>query len=130
MKTLLFILMFVPAIVVGQNETAYLVDEDGDSTEVEISFGEIETAENLFYATPSGGIVSKEEATEAWTDYSAQLMSLAIMEYAEDCYNDSTLTTYQTSQYPGSLVLVTITEYIHRKPTFEGFIAWLEKRKK
>jgi len=45
---------------------------------------------NEFYVDPYGNYVdSKKEAVKKWTDYSAQLMSLAILEYAEECYQDS-----------------------------------------
>ena len=70
----------------------------------------------IFYTDPYGGFTnSEEEAIKRWTTYSIELMSLAILEYAEDCYNDSTkcriYTCYVTSGMDGGYEEISECDY-------------------
>lgn len=69
--------------------------------------------------------------------------SLELLQYAKECYNDSTRYCYYTlcdiecwdascecgTSVPGFIDIPCLEKYIHRKPTFEGFIEWLRKNK-
>lgn len=56
---------------------------------------------------------------------------IALMDYyAEDCYNDSALVSIPYScNMPGCIVNHFDTkEWVHAKPTFEGFMEWMNNK--
>lgn len=65
-----------------------------------------------------------------------------MLQYADECYADSTFVEYWESTAPKTVLDSTgvsnwlsihyypkkVSKWIHRKPTFEGFVAWIREQ--
>ena len=53
-----------------------------------------------------------------------------LLDYAEECYADSTYLLVEQPQHPTNLVYtLPRLQWVHREPTFTGFVKYLESKK-
>jgi len=70
---------------------------------------------------------------EEWIDVYTSASLLRLWKaYQQECWNDSVYKMYYSRISPGNFAVhypdTLICEYSHRKPTFEGFMQYLERR--
>jgi len=137
MKTLLLILF--PVMLYGQTDSSYIIfhDYDGDTVWTfygSSSGGKLGTVDAGYFTS----IIDSSDIAFARADIFRQLNEAEekiitvelLLQYAEECWNDSTDSGLRETIYTGrgSGIMIQRQTYIHRKPTFESFLEWLKKK--